>query len=70
MGNNGLGNFQSSGNSSGFGTQPGAGSPDGLKGGDVHDTFKVDNSGNVSEGHTSVNLGGGVNTSVPWNSGK
>lgn len=63
------GNFRPSNNGSGFGTQPGAGSPDGGKGGDVHDTFKVDNTGNVSGGHTTVDLGGGVKTNVPWGSG-
>ena len=67
--NDGFGNFNPSSNGSGFGVQPGIGSPDGLKGGNVHDTFKVDKTGNVSGGHTTVDLGGGIKTSVPWDSG-
>ncbi|MEM1104955.1 MAG: hypothetical protein AAGH87_01085 [Pseudomonadota bacterium] len=63
-----IGNFRPLG--SGFGVQPGTASPDGRSGGDLHDTFKVDKIGNVSKGHTTVNLGGEIKTSVYWKSDK
>ncbi len=66
---NSIGNFNPTTNGSGFGVQPGIGSPDGLKGGNLHDTFKVDKTGNVSSGHSTVDFGGGLKTSVPWGSG-
>lgn len=48
----------------GFGIQPLGPSP---LGGDVHETFKVDNDGNISNGHTTVRIPGGQDVNMPWN---
>lgn len=34
--------------------------------GDLHDTFRVDESGQVSSGHTTVRLPGGQTVHMPW----
>lgn len=47
----------------GWGVQPIGPSP---LGGDIHDTFHVDNLGNINGGHTTVQLPGYDNLNVPW----
>ena len=47
----------------GFGIQPMGPSP---RGGDMHDTFKIDPFGNVSEGHTTVRIPGNQTIRMPW----
>lgn len=49
----------------GFGIQPMGPSP--LGDGDMHDTFKSDSDGNISEGHTTVRIPGGKKIHMPWN---
>lgn len=56
--------FKQSGNNSGFGYQPIGPSP--LGGGDIHDTFKVNENGDVSGGHTTVQNLGGQKINVGW----
>ena len=51
-----MSNFIPSNNGSGFGYQPMGPSP---YGGQIRDTFRVDPTGNVSGGHTSVQIPGG-----------
>jgi len=48
----------------GFGIQPLGKSPLGI--GDMHDTFKVDEEGNISEGHTTIRIPGGQSIKLPW----
>ncbi|MBU2472612.1 hypothetical protein KKE74_01105 [Patescibacteria group bacterium] len=48
----------------GFGIQPIGKSPLGV--GDMHETFKIDKQGNISEGHTTVRIPGGKSTHMPW----
>lgn len=47
----------------GYGVQPIKKLPGG---GDIHDTFKVDEYGNVSDGHTTVRLPYGKDVKLPW----
>jgi len=47
----------------GFGIQPLGPSP---LGGDIHETFKVDREGNISNGHTTVRIPGGQSINLPW----
>lgn len=47
----------------GWGIQPIGPSP---LGGDIHDTFKVDDSGNIFGGHTTVRLPGGQKIKLDW----
>jgi len=47
----------------GYGIQPMGPSP---LGGDIHDTFRVDRSGNISNGHTTVQIPGGQKTHLLW----
>lgn len=54
--------------SGGWGIQP-IGHPPGLDKGDVHETFKVDEIGRISGGHTTVRLPGGYDIRLPWNNG-
>ena len=35
-------------------------------GGNLHDTFRTDRFDNIYGGHTTVDLGGGVRTQLPW----
>lgn len=55
--------FKPSKDGSGYGVQP----IDRLPGGgDVHDTFRVDQQGNVSGGHTTIQLPGQESLRLPW----
>lgn len=47
----------------GFGIQPLG--PSSL-GGDMHETFQVDEEGNVSNGHTTIRIPGGQEIHLPW----
>lgn len=47
----------------GFGIQPMGPSP---LGGDMHDTFRVNEQGNIFEGHTTVRIPGGQSAHIPW----
>jgi len=47
----------------GYGIQPLGSTP---FGGDIHKTFKVDEAGDVSGGHTTVRLPGGSDCHLPW----
>jgi len=49
---------------SGYGIQPIGPSPEG---GDIHDTIKVDEKGNILDGHTTVRIPGGKSVHLPWN---
>lgn len=55
--------------SGGWGIQPIGPNPNGGRG-DIHDTFKVDGSGNLSGGHTTVQGPGGQKINIPWNPAK
>ena len=35
-------------------------------GGDIHDTFRVDDLGNISGGHTTIRRPGGIEAQLPW----
>ena len=48
----------------GFGIQPLGPSP---LGGDMHETFKLDREGNLSDGHTTIRIPGGKEIHIPWN---
>jgi hypothetical protein len=47
----------------GFGIQPLGPSPEG---GDIHETFQVDQEGNMSGGHTTIRLPGDKDIQLPW----
>ena len=47
----------------GFGIQPLGTTP---LGGDVHETFKVNELGEISGGHTTVRIPGGQSVQIPW----
>jgi len=47
----------------GWGIQPLGPSP---LGGDIHDTFRIDENGRISGGHTTVRIPGGKSTNIPW----
>ena len=47
----------------GYGIQPIERLPNG---GDIHETFRVDREGNVTDGHTTVRLPGGQSIKLPW----
>ena len=49
----------------GYGMQPIGPSPLGT--GDIHDTFRVDGFGNISGGHTTIQLPGVNSFHLPWN---
>jgi hypothetical protein len=51
-------------NPQGWGIQPLGPSP--LGGGDMHDTFQVDINGDISGGHTTVRIPGGMDIQMPW----
>jgi hypothetical protein len=36
-------------------------------GGDIHETFRVDPSGDVTGGHTTARIPGGHSINLPWN---
>ena len=48
----------------GWGIQPIGPSP--LGGGDIHDTFHIDDQGNIDGGHTTVRIPGGQDIHLPW----
>lgn len=48
----------------GWGFQPMGPSP--LGKGDIHDTFHVDRLGNLTGGHTTIQLRGGAKEGFPW----
>lgn len=35
-------------------------------GGDMHETFQVDKTGNISNGHTTIRIPGGQDIHLPW----
>lgn len=47
----------------GWGIQPIGPSP---LGGDIHDTFRVDREGNISGGHTTIQIPGSLPKRLPW----
>ena len=47
----------------GYGIQPVENLPGG---GDIHDTFRVDDQGDISGGHTTVRIPGGQEVHLPW----
>lgn len=47
----------------GWGIQPIGSSP---IGGDIHDTFKVDKSGDISGGHTTIRISKGQDIQLKW----
>jgi len=51
---------------SGWGIQPMGPAPNGK--GDMHDTFNVDDKGNISGGHTTIQQPGGKKIHLPWDS--
>lgn len=46
-----------------FGIQPLGPSP---LGGDVHESFNINNAGDISNGHTTVRIPGGQSVKMPW----
>ncbi|MEK7581730.1 MAG: hypothetical protein AAB488_00120 [Patescibacteria group bacterium] len=51
--------------SNGYGIQPINGITPPMGGG-VHDTFQVDQNGNINNGHTTVEIPGGQKINIPW----
>lgn len=47
----------------GYGIQPAGPTP---LGGQIHDTFKVDKFGNISNPHTTLQIPGGKKIGLPW----
>lgn len=47
----------------GFGIQPSGPTP---LGGDIHESFTVDPFGNISGGHTTIQIPGGPKVNLPW----
>lgn len=47
----------------GFGIQPLGPSP---LGGDMHETFRVNEEGDLSSGHTTLRIPGGQEIQMPW----
>jgi len=47
----------------GFGIAPLGPSP---AGGDMHETFRTDQDGNLSDGHTTIRIPGGQAVHIPW----
>lgn len=53
-------------NGSGYGVQPIGTPPEPSLGGDMHDTFRVDPKGTITDGHTTVRIPGGLSVKLPW----
>ncbi len=51
----------------GWGIQPIGPSP---LGGDIHETFQVNEDGGISGGHTTVRIPGGQSIQMPWTAPK
>jgi len=51
-------------NKDGFGLQPLGPSPLGT--GDMHESFNVDDQGNIFNGHTTIRLPGDKEARMPW----
>lgn len=62
-GGSGFRTFGKEGKPSDFGCQPLGPTP---WGGDVHDTFGVNEQGDIRRGHTTIRLPGGLSIPLPW----